>query len=192
MQTREYCHNFWKSPPAPNDPATYAAAPPARAAYIKALIERTFPTARTVLEPGCNTGRNLAALCKDYTVRGIEISPAAVKHLRKKYRRLKDVTIVNGTLEEELPYEPTTDVIFTCAVLEHIHPDSKALFKDMADLTKLGIITIEDEVNATSRHCPRNYKNVFVPLGMKEVFMEIPPEPTGLGKHFRTRVFIHA
>lgn len=191
MRTRDWCHKFWTAPPGHNSPASYVEAPRGRAQYILHMIRSLFPEAITVLECGCNTGRNLATLVENYTVRGIEISPPAVESLRKTYPELEDTHIALGPLEKELPTELPTDVVFTCAVLEHIHPDSGAIFTDMMNIAKLGIITIEDEMANTARHCARNYRALFENLGMLQVFEEIPPSHTGLGTDFRARAFIH-
>ena len=43
-------------------------------ALIKELIQKNNPHSRSVLELGCGTGANLAYLCRDYEVTGIDIS----------------------------------------------------------------------------------------------------------------------
>jgi hypothetical protein len=76
------------------------------------------------------------------------------------------------------------------AVLEHIHPDSEWLFGRLAQMAQKCLITIEDEVHATQRHCPRNYRNVFEPLGLKQVEEQKCPDSALLDDSFVARVFV--
>jgi SAM-dependent methyltransferase len=52
-----------------------AAAGPEQAAYLRELIARHHPRARTVLELACGTGEVLAELEGDYDVTGLDVSP---------------------------------------------------------------------------------------------------------------------
>lgn len=61
------------------------------------------------------------------------------------------------------------DLIYTMAVLEHIHPDSEWVFGELARATSGTLITIEDERAVTWRHFPRNYREVFEAQGLRQV-----------------------
>ena len=61
------------------------------------------------------------------------------------------------------------DIVFTMAVLEHIHTDSEWIFTEMARITKTHLITIEDERGISWRHFPRDYKKVFEQLGLVQI-----------------------
>jgi hypothetical protein len=80
------------------------------------------------------------------------------------------------------------DLVYTMAVLEHIHPDSEWIFADLARITGSYLITIEDEVNVSWKHVPRNYKQIFEPLGLTQI-EEGSCISAGLGQAFRLRVF---
>ena len=47
----------------------------AHAAFLRDLIERQHPSARTVLELACGTGSILKQLQADYSVTGLDLSP---------------------------------------------------------------------------------------------------------------------
>lgn len=72
------------------------------------------------------------------------------------------------------------------AVLEHIHFDSDWIFAELVRIAPL-IITIEDEVDISTRHFPRNYQKVFEPLGMRQV--DFDPNVPGLHDYFKYRAF---
>lgn len=81
----------------------------------------------SILEIGCNAGRNLNHLWQTgyTTLREMEISEHAVKRLRVAYPSLAAIPIDVGPAEHSIKkYESKSfDVIFTMSVLEHLHPD---------------------------------------------------------------------
>lgn len=81
------------------------------------------------------------------------------------------------------------DIVFTMAVLEHIHTDSEWIFSEMVRITKDFLITIEDERGISWRHFPRNYKNVFESLRMKQIEEINCSEVDELGSDFFARIF---
>jgi SAM-dependent methyltransferase len=54
------------------------------AAYIRRLIRRHKPKARTLLELACGTGAILKILAKSYAVAGLDVSPQMLSLARKK------------------------------------------------------------------------------------------------------------
>ena len=82
------------------------------------------------------------------------------------------------------------EVIFTMAVLEHIHLGSEFIFHEMVRITNKYIITIEDEKGISWRHFPRNYKKIFESLRMKQIYQFNCREIKGLGSNFWARVFV--
>ena len=76
------------------------------------------------------------------------------------------------------------------AVLEHIHDDSKWVFQEMARITKKYLICIEDEHGVSWRHFPRNHKEIFEVLGMKQVEQIHCQNVAGINdRNFYARVF---
>ena len=58
-------------------------------------------------------------------------------------------TIDQGTIEDRIKDMERCDLVFTMAVLEHIHLDSEWVFSEMARIAKKYLITIEDEKNSS-------------------------------------------
>jgi SAM-dependent methyltransferase len=192
---RAALHAYWSAPPdAANDTAGYAAAPPARSAYLVHLLRRLAPPPARALEVGCNAGRNLAALhAAGYRrLTGVEISARALAQFATAFPTAYDASRVHcGPAEDVLRGLPdgAADVVFTMAVLEHVHPDAESLFADMVRVAARVVVTIEDEGHVTGRHFVRDYGAVFGALGCTPVFAEPTPETLGLGTSFVTRAF---
>jgi SAM-dependent methyltransferase len=125
----------------------------------------------SILEIGCNTGRNLNHLWqagyKD--VRGMEISEHAVKRLRVEYRCLAMIPVDIGPAEFSIQkYDrDSIDVIFTMAVLEHLHPDSRLLFNEIARVARKYVLAIEPRQGKRSHmQYPWDIKNEFTVAGL--------------------------
>lgn len=189
-------HEYWKNPTdADNDPTDYSSQLLERRSEELLQLFRVYApdTASRVLEVGCNAGRNLNYLHRHgyRNVSGIEISPAAVETLKRVYPALTaHATIYNIPVEEQIRKfsDGQFDVVFTMAVMEHIHPDSDWVFKEMARVTSKVLIAIENEQDVSERTWRRNYRKVFEALGMQQVFeknklAELPAE-------FVARVFV--
>jgi len=188
-------HAYWSAPPdADNHSAGYATAPPARSAYLVALLARLVGAPARVLEVGCNAGRNLAALhAAGWTaLAGVEISARALAEFRASFPDAYAATDVRcGPAEDVLPTLAAgdADVVFTMAVLEHVHPDAEPLFAQMVRIAGRFVVTIEDEGHVTGRHFVRDYGMVFGALGCAQVFAERTPPALGLDDGFVTRAF---
>jgi SAM-dependent methyltransferase len=165
---RNELHAFWRTPaPDGNVPSAYVE-PVHRSRALAKLLEHVPKTA-SILEVGCNVGRNLAYLrAQGYqTLTGIEISPHAVELLRKTYPELADATIHVGAAEDVLPNlaARSFDVVFTMAVLEHIHPESRGVFEHIARVAR-ELLTIEPKGNASTRQYPHDIVSTFEGLGL--------------------------
>jgi SAM-dependent methyltransferase len=128
----------------------------------------------SILELGCNIGRNLAVLNQRgfHELNGIEINPHAVAAMRQYYPDTsKRVEVTIGPLEKVLPgvADHAHEVVFSMAVLEHVHPDSDAIFDHIVRVAGRFILTIEDEGTVTPRHFARDYRAVFESRGCRQV-----------------------
>jgi len=149
------------------------------------------------LEIGCNVGRNINYLyINSYkNLEAIEISSDALNLFEQNYPdTYQNVTIRNQPVEEALPEieENRFDLIFTMAVLEHIHDkNDEWLFNEIVNKTSKYMLTIEDESKSSWRHFPRNYRNVFERAGMEQILEErCNLENHGLSDVFMVRLFI--
>lgn len=194
---REELHEHWKKPTDQgNLPENYLQGS-VRSAYLVELVERFIGGVgreARILELGCNVGRNLDHLFragfKDLT--GIEINPEALEILRKRFPELSGIAKIEiGSIEERIKAydDGRFDVVFTMAVLEHLHFESEWVFAEMARVTKHLLVTIEDERSLSDRHFPRRYDRIFTGLGLKQVEFQECVKLEGLGPGFFARVF---
>ena len=140
---------------------------------VEQIVDTWTDREISILELGCNVGRNLHYLLEaGYSnLSGVDISPRTIPYREKEFPNLANVLVFyEGAIEEwSVRFADCQfDVVFTMAVLEHIHPDSEWVFPYIARVAKLGIVTVEDEATSAPRFFPRNYKTIFENLGWKE------------------------
>lgn len=193
-KSRSDLHQYWKEPwDDPNLPQSYLEGEP-RSQFLVEIVKRyAHPNAR-ILEIGCNVGRNLnyLFLAGFKELSGIEISEKAVQLLKQSYPKMAGhASICNKSVEESIrDFEDNEfDVVFTMAVLEHVHEDSEWIFSEIVRITRGFLITIEDERCVSWKHFPRNYKAVFEFEGMKQVEEINCSKVEGLYSNFFARVF---
>ena len=166
-----------------------------RSKLLLKLIKEYVDFSGKILEIGCNVGRNLNYLFNAgfKHLEGNEISKEAIDLMVKTYPKMaKEIKIYNNPVEWVIKnYESNYfDLVFTMAVLQHIHPDSEWIFPEMARITKKYLITVEDEKGVSWRHFPRNYKQVFDSCGMKQIYELNCKGIKGFNSNFWARVFI--
>ena len=189
MESIQTIHGYWANPDAGNQPDDYTEGE-SRSEFLLNEVKEYLRTSDFIFEPGCNIGRNLNCFYKNGFTHlfGADINHAAVCSMGKHYPDLKIVSMI-GKLEDVLPIIETDafDVVYTMAVLEHIHPDSEFLFDHLVRIAKRLLVTVEDERGVSWRHFPRDYHAVFNKMNMvKSVVCE---NVEGLHDGFRLRVF---
>lgn len=190
--TRDQAHQFWKNPNRKNQPDRYAAASPERSLALVTYVQRLVPPTAKILEIGCNTGRNLHYLYQAgyQNLSAIEINANAVTNLRNVFPDTAGRAAIKvGPAEETLPAfrDQEFDLVFSMAVLVHIHPDSDHIFTEMARITRKVLVLEDEKTTDSERHYPRDYNKVFTNLNYKEVFYE--PNIPGLGAVYVGRAF---
>ena len=186
VESREQLHAYWRGPDdAPNRPDEYAEHVE-RSQFLIEWLRPYASTADPILEIGTNVGRNLEYLRQaGFThLDGIEISSNAVDAMRVRYPDLAaTATIHNAPVEDVIRTfaDGAFEVVFTMAVLEHIHPDSEWIFAEMVRICHGVIVTIEDEQGRSPHHTPRNYRSVFEGLGMVQLAEQDCSEVMGIG-----------
>jgi SAM-dependent methyltransferase len=190
---KEELHAFWRDPDKVNRPEEYLAHE-GRSVFLLRFLRPYLGPDASILEIGCNVGRNLAHL-HDVGYRrltGIEINGQALDVLRDTYPELASTaTLLNAPVEEairELP-DRSMDMVFTMAVLEHLHPESEWVFDEMIRIAGSTIATIEDENGVSRHHTPRDYRAVFEARGLREVAHESLGGDAGFGTPFEARAF---
>jgi len=193
IQEREKLLHFWLSPNKSNQPEYYVQEAQ-RSEFLVSLVKRYLTPKGSILEVGCNVGRNLEYLRRaGYThLSGIELNPAALATMKKSFPVLaKSADIHKGRVEDVLPTmkKQQVDLTYTMAVLEHIHPDSEDIFAEMTRVTKQVLITIENERHLHWRSQPRDYHKVFTSLGWEQVECVRCTRIEELGPTYFARVF---
>lgn len=187
-------HQYWRSPTDDgNLPEAYIK-PMERSKLLLYILKSYGTLDAKILEIGCNVGRNLNYLFQAgfKNLEAIEISENAIKTLKDTYPKMADnIKIYNTAIEDIIGEFKNNkfDIVFTMAVLQHIHPDSEWIFSEISRITNGLLITIEDEHGISWRHFPRNYKKVFKPFGMKQIKVIKCCNRYGLHKNFYARIF---
>jgi len=167
------CRRYWTTRTSAahgNKPSDYASKP---TAVVDAMVDLWSPevsTSASVLEVGCNTGPNLERLrLLGYSqLSGIEINGASLEEMRIRFPNLvRQADIKRGSLEEVLPRlaDSYADVVFSMAVLHHVHPASNSIFTDMVRAARRYVCVIEPETITNSYIFARDYRRVFERLG---------------------------
>jgi len=201
QRSKDELHAYWRTAnDAANAPELYLGAKESqkkRSSFLVELASSQVGHDASILELGCNVGRNLHYLHQaGFTnLHAIEINADALQLLRKSFPDSAATAKIHcGTIEDNIRSfgDGQIDLIFTMAVLEHIHNDSDFVFKDMVRVGKK-IMTVEDERSHSERHFPRNYRTIFESLGMVQA-SEIPltQDKHGLSTSFVARVFRRA
>ncbi len=192
--SRTQLHTYWRHPgDQHNSPEGYIGTLE-NSEFLLKLIKKYVNPQEKILEIGCNVGRNLNYLfgAGYKNLESIEISKEALDLMKKTYPQMaSSVKIHNNSVEDTIKNfkDNSFDLVFTMAVLEHIHPDSEFIFLEMARITKKYLVTIESEKDLSWRHFPRKYKKVFETLGMRQIEQFNCKEIKDLGPNFWARVF---
>lgn len=171
------CQNFWQnidnSAQIGNRPQDYAGKSQAVVHFLHDFWTPRVTPQNSILELGCNAGANLWGLHElGYNdLAAVEINPDAIAFMRETFPQLSDVNVHCDSLETVLPTLPSksVDVIFTMAVLIHIHPSSHFIFREMTRIARRHIITVEAETANNHYVFARNYRRVFAKHGAVQI-----------------------
>lgn len=112
-------------------------------AYLRGLIERHHPRARTLLELGCGTGAILARLRDRYEIAGVDLSPSMLRVARAK---LPGARLVRGDVTTAELGERFDVVLCVGDVVNHLRPYRRweALFAHAhAQLEDGGVLVLD-------------------------------------------------
>ncbi len=194
QKSRKFLHDYWKNPNDGNDPYNYVNGQIRTDFLFGVLCNLTsIKKSDSIMEIGCNVGRNLNKLHKSGYINlyGIEISSKALTVMKEVFPDLYDTSeIKNESIENAIvKLQPKSiDWIFTMACLEHVHYDSDWVFEKIASTSSKGIVTIEDEYRITIRHFPRNYQDVFNKFGFTQTSCINCKDIRGLDEKFNCRI----
>jgi len=203
MKSRKKLHEYWESRSDSEDipfdrsnlPESYID-DSGRTKFLFDIVSEHTEKSDSILELGCNVGRNLNFLHKNgwWNLTSVEINAHALDMLKSEFPTLyQHAEFYNSPIENQITEfeDDEFDVCFTMAVLEHIHPESEWIFEEMVRVSSKYIILIEDEISITWRHEPRRYAKLFSDLGC-DLIETIPrkefPENVDLGHGFKAHI----
>ena len=168
--------DYWRRPnDGHNDPRNYVVSRGghARSQRQVDLVSGLASPGSTIIELGCNVGRNLNYLFQVGFTRltGGDINGDALELLGETYPDMAAAAELRlGAPEDVVPTLPahSCDVVFTMAVLQHVHPDSEWLFAGIARIARSFVVIWEVGNYQSERHFPRNDKSTFSNLGLTQ------------------------
>ena len=194
MKTLQQTLDYWKNPDEQNDPLKYLDGY-TRTDFLVNKVERFCDKDDFIFELGCNIGRNLNGLWnKQFKyLWGIDINQDAIE---LSFKLFYDMAIHSSILPVKIEdylkevNEVYFQIIFTMAVLCHIHPDiENIVFDNMVRVSEKYILIIEDEFKVSDRHFPRNYQEIFESRGMRQIESQRCHGIVGLGNNYVYRMF---
>jgi SAM-dependent methyltransferase len=194
LQPASVAREYWRDPwDAGNQPQVYLDEDPAGSRLLVQTAGECVARDASILEIGCNVGRNLEHLRRaGYTdLHAIEMNAHAVALMRTSFPELKP-TLHQAQVERVIEALPTNgyELVFTMAVLLHIHPSSDWILPHVARITSRFLLTIEVERPIRSwRKFPRDYGAVFGDLGFDEVESRALDESFGVLGGYTLRLF---
>ena len=149
------------------------------------IFEKYVPKDATILELGCNCGRNLHWLRKaGYRwATGVEINPRAREVAEREFGAETAALIATSSIEDYVDPDKWFGVVFTSGVLMHLHPESEWVFQIMADMARGWLMCSEVEAQADTKknfyEWPRNYRTIFEGLGFEQVHEQLATAQSG-------------
>jgi len=161
-------HAYFRARTGGGEPKRYKTYPE-RGKYVVEIANRYCSNDATILDLGCNVGRNSEALRQAgfYKLYGIEINSYALDEMAREYSQLyKLMTLFNAPIETAIRVFDANEIdfAFTMTVLMHIHPDSERVFHEIARVTKV-LLTIENEHSDDRCRWARDYGEIFQGFG---------------------------
>lgn len=181
----EECQKYWSNPLDHNKTQNYNKSHTAqRSRYLVNMFNKyEIDKNCNILEIGCNCCRNLNHLYNAgyKNLNGLEINKKAIEHQKEIFKNLK-VNLINSSIEDHILFfkDNEFDVVFTMAVIQHIHIDSNWIFEHIARITKKYLILIELDT--------REYDDIFLNLDFSLIEKRSTSKIKGLEK-YKFRIF---
>lgn len=106
----------------------------ARRRIVRSLVERLAPPSKSsvVIDVGCGTGANVAALAESYACRGMDASPDAIEHARQRFPEVEFAC--ESDFARRADWLAEARVVLLMDVLEHVEDDFLFLSRMLAPL----------------------------------------------------------
>jgi SAM-dependent methyltransferase len=163
----------------------------ARRRILTALLQKFVPPdpERLVVDVGCGTGGNIAALADQYACVGIDTSEDGIRHAKDRF---PEVEFICGTAPEDLSDRAgRADAYLLTDVLEHV-PDDKAMLGGLVGAMRSGaflLLTVPADYRLWSEHDIafghyRRYSLASLPPAWKGL-----PVKVRLLSHYNSRLY---
>ena len=172
-------HSFWRNPEKSDQSAdVIAICKPEYYLNLNGItnliiktLEKYLEYEDSILEIGSGTGRNLAGLWKAgyKNLSGIEINKKAIELGIENFPELTNIEITCTPIEDTLKKINPVSCIFTQGILQHLPPETDWIHQEMVNKSNKIIMTIENENPKGIRSWQRNYHDVFIKFGLKEI-----------------------
>ena len=174
--SKDEVQNYWKNPSDPefNSPKSYLESTTKNTQILLDIVNDSLDNKEIkILELGCNVGRNINKFFENgfKNLFAIEINSEAISLMKKSFpNTFSSTKIFESSIENKIKEfsDNQFDLVFSMAVLMHIHNDSDWIFQHIARITKKNLIIMENENIKARKNFPRNYKNTFEKFGLKE------------------------
>jgi 2-polyprenyl-3-methyl-5-hydroxy-6-metoxy-1,4-benzoquinol methylase len=133
----------------------------------------------SILEIGCNVGRNLNALnlAGFKNLSAIEINQNAIDLMNEHFPETHKITNISvGPAQEILKKfeNKKFDIVYSMAVLQHIpNEDIKNVTQEISRVCGNYLVSYETETYSSWRHFPRSYKTLYKKLNFKYLYRKL-------------------
>jgi SAM-dependent methyltransferase len=148
----------------------------ARRTILRSLLHAVVPPSAdaTIVDVGCGTGGNAAALARDYHVVGIDPSELAIGLARSRF---PEVEFVVGSAEEAVSMLERADAVLLTDVIEHVEDDFGFVASILSSLPvgAHALITVPARPELWSRHdIAHHHFRRYTPERLSAVWDEHP------------------
>lgn len=162
----------------------------ARRQILRAVIGAVLPPSHqtTIVDVGCGTGANIAALADDYTCIGTDTSPEAIRLAAGRFGRVRFICGEAGKMPEVLA---SADLVLLTDVLEHVPDDYQLLSELLAPMSPGAYLlatvpadrSLWSEHDRAFGHYRRYERDQF-----QKLWHDLPVTPLVVS-HFNTRLY---
>lgn len=162
----------------------------ARRRILSEIARAILPASRqsVVVDVGCGTGANIAALSAEYECIGLDASPEAVGYAKTRYPGTK---FLCGTAPRDLGNPPPANLFLFSDVLEHVEDDFLFLSTWLASAAPGAhfLITVPADMSLWSAHDESfgHYRR-YSPDRLQKTWEGLPVTPR-LFAHYNRRLF---
>jgi len=163
----------------------------ARRQIMRRLVEHVVPPSKqaTVVDVGCGTGANLAALADDYDCLGIDTSPEAVRMAQARFPAAR---FLCGRAPGDLAgIWERAQMVLLMDVLEHV-PDDFELLSSLMAAARAGthfLVTVPADLSLWSEHDESfGHFRRYDMSRFRQLWRQLPVT-TLLSSHFNTRLY---